>query len=141
MIDAHTHVGIYNHITDDAPTETAAAAMGGVTAMLTYFRTGGLYLNKGGPYKEFLPELLELSEGNYYCDYSYHISPVQGSHISEMEYLLKSGIPTFKIFMFYGLHGLHGRSNEQRKWLRLDEGDEYNLAHFEFRSFNHLYNS
>ncbi len=132
VIDGHTHVGIYNNLKDDAQTESAAAVMGGCTTMCTYIRTGGLYLNKGGTYKEFLPELLELSDGKYHCDYTYHISPVQGSHISEMEYLLKSGVPTFKIFMFYGLHGLHGRSNEQRKWLRLEEGDEYNLAHFEF---------
>lgn len=131
-IDPHTHVGIYRHLTEDAPTESAAAAMGGVTAMLTYFRTGGLYLNKGGSYKNFYPELLDLSKNNYYVDYGYNISPVQGSHIDEMEYLLQSGMPTFKIFMFYGLHGLHGRSDKQREWLCLEEGDEYNLAHFEF---------
>jgi allantoinase len=131
-IDPHTHVGIYRHVSEDAITESAAAAQGGVTAMLTYFRTGGLYLNKGGSYRDFYPELLSLSEGNYYVDYGYNISPVQGSHIDEMAYLLESGMPTFKIFMFYGLHGLHGRSDNQRKWLHLEENDEYNLAHFEF---------
>lgn len=131
-VDPHTHVGIYRHVSDDAQSESAAAAMGGVTAMLTYFRTGGLYLNKGGSYKDFYPELLELSKDNYYVDYGYNISPVQGSHIAEMEYLLQAGMPTFKIFMFYGLHGLHGRSDSQHKWLRLEEHDQYNLAHFEF---------
>ncbi|MFC1670149.1 dihydroorotase family protein [Spirochaetota bacterium] len=132
VIDAHTHVGIYKHISEDAPTETAAAAMGGVTTMITYFRSGGLYLDKGGSYKEFIPELLQLSEGKYNCDYGYHIAPVQGIHVKEMEYLLQQGITTFKIFMFYGLHGLHGKSDQQSKWLRLDEGDDYNLVHFEF---------
>lgn len=132
VIDAHTHVGIYKHVSDDAKTESAAAATGGVTAMLTYFRTGGLYLDKGGAYRDFYPELLSLSEGNYYTDYGYHISPVQGSHIDEMEFLLQNGMPNFKIFMFYGLHGLHGRSDSQSKWLHLEEKDQYNLAHFEF---------
>ncbi len=131
-IDPHTHVGIYRHVREDAITESAAAAMGGVTAMLTYFRSGGLYLDRGGSYKEFYPALLDFSEDNYYVDYGYNISPVQGSHIEEMEFLLQAGVPTFKIFMFYGLHGLHGRSDNQRKWLRLDDEDEYNLAHFEF---------
>ncbi len=131
-IDPHTHVGIYKHVSEDAKTESAAAASGGVTAMLTYFRTGGLYLEKGGSYTDFFPELLNLSEGNYHVDYGYNISPVQGSHITEMDFLLKAGMPTFKIFMFYGLHGLHGRSDSQSKWLRLNEGDQYNLAHFEF---------
>jgi allantoinase len=131
VIDPHTHVGIYKKVNEDAPTESGAATLGGVTAMLTYFRTGGLYLDKGGSYKDFMPELLELSNGNYYTDYGYHISPIQSLHVTEMEDLLKFGVPNFKIFMFYGLHGLHGRSDSQSKWLCLDEGDAYNLAHFE----------
>ncbi len=131
VLDPHCHVGIYKKVNEDAPAESSAGASGGVTAMLTYFRTGGLYLDKGGPYKGFYPELLKLSEGNYYTDYGYHISPVQGSHIKEMEALLDFGVSNYKIFMFYGLHGLDRSSNSQSKWLCLDEGDAYNLAHFE----------
>ena len=37
--------------------------MGGVTSMLTYFRTGQYYLNKGGSYAEFYPEVLDISQG------------------------------------------------------------------------------
>ena len=39
----------------DAQSESKAAAAGGVTAMLTYFRTGQYYLNRGGPYARLLP--------------------------------------------------------------------------------------
>ena len=60
LVDAHTHVGIYSPLAEDAQTESKAAAMGGVTSMLTYFRTGQYYLNKGGPYKDFYPEVLQI---------------------------------------------------------------------------------
>ena len=58
VVDAHTHVGIYAPLADDAVTESRAAVSGGVTTMLTYFRTGQYYLNRGGPYAEFFPEVL-----------------------------------------------------------------------------------
>ena len=34
--------------------------------------------------------------------------------------------------MFYGSHGLHGRSADQRNFLMIGENDRYDLAHFEF---------
>ena len=47
-------------------TRSARAAprrMGGVTSSLNYFRTGQYYLNKGGPYRKFFPEVLKTLEG------------------------------------------------------------------------------
>jgi allantoinase len=134
VVDAHTHVGIYRHVSEDAPTETRAAASGGVTAMLTNFRTGSLYLEKGGPYRDFYPEVLEHSAGSYHVDYGYNIAPIEGQHVGEMEMLLTEfGVPTFsELFMFYGGHGLHGRSDTQRQWLMLGPDDHYDLAYFEF---------
>jgi allantoinase len=133
-IDPHTHVGIYVPPYDDAPTESAAAAQGGVTTIIPYVRTGSLYLNMGGSLKDFFPELLRQSDGRYYIDYAYHVSPINGSQVGEMEYLItECGAPNFgEVFMFYGLHGLHGKSDTQHKWLMLDEGDHYDLAHFDF---------
>jgi allantoinase len=55
VVDAHTHVGIYAPLRDDAVTESQAAVTGGVTTVLTYFRTGQYYLNRGGPYAAFYP--------------------------------------------------------------------------------------
>src|SRR5262245_16475424 len=135
VIDAHTHVGIYAPLAEDALSESQAAVSGGVTTMLTYFRTGQYYLNRGGPYEQVFPEVLERSAGRYWCDYAYHLAPVQASHIDEMEALAtKHGVPSFKIFMFYGGYGLHGQADpaEQRRFLMLDKDDSYDLAHFEF---------
>ncbi|MCP4139126.1 MAG: dihydroorotase family protein [Chloroflexi bacterium] len=133
LVDAHMHVGIYSPLKDDAVTESKAAAMGGVTTALTYFRTGEYYLNKGGPYREFYPEVLDISEGQYWVDYGYHLAPINKGHIDEMPELLSDfGVASFKIFMFYGGHGLHGRSDKQHNFLKLEEGERYDFAHFEF---------
>ena len=51
-VDAHMHAGIYSPLAEDAVTESKAAASGGVTSMITYFRTGQYYLNKGGSYAD-----------------------------------------------------------------------------------------
>ena len=135
VVDAHTHVGIYAPLADDAVSESQAAAMGGVTTMLTYFRTGQYYLNRGGAYAEFFPEVLRLSRGRYWVDYAYHLAPIQGSHVDEMEALAtEHGVPSFKIFMFYGGYGLHGTADRdaQRRFLMIGGDDSYDLAHFEF---------
>ncbi len=135
LVDAHMHVGIYSPLADDAVTESKAAAMGGVTSAITYFRTGQYYLNKGGPYAEFYPEVLEISDGNYYVDYAYHLAPISSSHIDEMESLLiDHGVSSFKIFMFYGGYGLHGKTDKdaQKQFLMIGEDESYDIAHFEF---------
>jgi allantoinase len=135
VVDAHTHVGIYAPLSGDAETESRAAAAGGVTAMLTYFRTGQYYLNRTAPYAEFFPEVLARSEGRYWVDYGYHLAPIRPAHVGEMEALaVEHGVPSFKIFMFYGDYGLHGQADrrDQRNFLMLGEDERYDLAHFEF---------
>ncbi len=135
VVDAHTHVGIYGPLTEDAVSESRAAVSGGVTTMLTYFRTGQHYLHRGGAYAEFFPEVLKQSEGCYHCDYAYHLAPIAASHIGEMDVLAtRHGVISFKIFMFYGGYGLHGQAgpDEQRRFLMIGPEDTYDLAHFEF---------
>src|SRR5947209_13086942 len=132
-VDAHMHIGIYAPLAQDAVSESKAAASGGVTSSLNYIRTGHYYLNRGGPYREFMPEVLEQSEGRFWVDYGYHIAPIEAGHIDEMEHLaLDYGIPSFKIFMFYGGYGLHGRSANQNEFLMIGPEERYDIAHFEF---------
>ncbi|HXG17053.1 MAG TPA: dihydroorotase family protein [Calidithermus sp.] len=135
VVDAHTHVGIYAPLSDDAASESRAAVSGGVTTMLTYFRTGQYYLNRTGPYRDVFPAVLGASRGRYWCDYGYHLAPILGEHIGEMEALAaEHGVPSFKIFMFYGGYGLHGQAgpDAQRRFLMLGPEDSYDLGHFEF---------
>ena len=132
-VDAHMHIGIYSPLNEDAASESKAAAMGGVTSSLNYMRTGHYYLNRGGPYRDFMPEVLKQSKGRFWVDYGYHIAPIESAHMAEMEHLLVDyGIPSFKIFMFYGGYGLHGRSSSQNEFLMIGPDDRYDIAHFEF---------
>ncbi|HXG03043.1 MAG TPA: dihydroorotase family protein [Candidatus Binatia bacterium] len=135
VVDAHTHVGIYAPLAEDAASESRAAVSGGVTTLLTYFRTGQYYLHRSGPYRELYPDVLRASEGRYWCDYGYHLAPILGAHVGEMEALAaEHGVPSFKIFMFYGGYGLHGQAGPdvQRRFLMLGPDDTYDLGHFEF---------
>jgi allantoinase len=133
VVDAHMHAGIYSPLAEDAVSESRAAAQGGVTSMLNYFRTGQYYLNKGGPYRKFFPEVLALSKGRFHVDYAFHLAPMDSTHIREIpELIAKHGVASFKIFMFYGSHGLHGRSDAQRDFLMIGDDERYDYAHFEF---------
>ena len=89
VVDAHMHTGIYAPLAEDAVSESRAAAQGGVTTSLNYFRTGQYYLNRGGSYESFFPEVLKLSEGRFHVDYGYHLAPMDGRHLSEIETLVE----------------------------------------------------
>ncbi|HYF16744.1 MAG TPA: dihydroorotase family protein [Ramlibacter sp.] len=133
VVDAHMHAGIYSPLEEDAISESKAAAVGGVTSSLNYFRTGQYYLNKGGPYARFFPEVLKIAKGRFHVDYGFHLAPMDRKHIEEIPMLIdKHGVASFKIFMFYGSHGLHGASDSQRQFLMIGEDERYDLAHFEF---------
>jgi len=132
-VDAHMHIGIYAPLAQDAVSESKAAAIGGVTSSLNYIRTGHYYLNRRGPYRDFMPEVFKQSEGRFWVDYGYHVAPIETGHIDEMEEIaLDHGIPSFKIFMFYGGYGLHGRSANQNEFLMIGHEERYDIAHFEF---------
>jgi len=133
VVDAHMHSGIYAPLEEDAVSESQAAAMGGVTSSLNYFRTGQYYLNQGGPYKKFFPQVLALAKGRFHVDYAFHLAPMDRTHIDEVPMLIdKHGVSSFKIFMFYGSHGLHGASDSQRQFLMIGDDERYDVAHFEF---------
>jgi allantoinase len=133
VVDAHQHWGIYNPLSADALSESRACAQGGVTTALTYMRTGQYYLNRGGSYREFFPLVLDAVAGRSYVDYAFHLAPMTREHIDEIPGLVEEfGVTSFKVFMFYGSHGLHGRSNDQREFLMIPEDERYDLGHFEF---------
>ncbi|MCA9907260.1 MAG: hydantoinase, partial [Anaerolineae bacterium] len=133
LVDPHMHCGIYAPLAEDAVTESKAAAQGGVTSSLNYMRTGGYYMQRGGPYAEVFPEVLKQSAGNFYVDYAYHLAPLDRKHISEIDMLIeKFGVTSFKIFMFYGGYGLHGAAGKQHEFLMVGEDEKYDIAHFEF---------
>jgi allantoinase len=133
VVDAHQHWGIYNDLGADAESESRACAQGGVTTALTYMRTGRYYLNRGGAYREFFPEVLRAVNNRSYVDYAFHLAPMTKEHLGEIPDLVSEfGVSSFKIFMFYGGHGLHGSSDNQSEFLMIPPDERYDLAHFEF---------
>jgi dihydroorotase-like cyclic amidohydrolase len=101
-VDAHYHLGIYRSIGDDAESETLSSLAGGVTSVVSYFRTGSHYLNKSGPYGEIFPEVLKATAGRARTDFAYHLAPMDRAQIAEIPQLVERfGIRSFKYYMFY----------------------------------------
>ncbi len=120
-VDSHFHVGIYRPLAEDAVSESTSAASGGVTTILSYFRTGQDYLNKVGPFKEILPELVEISEKSFLTDFGYHIACMTDGHLEEIEWLVtQGGVSTLKYYMFYKLLTLAGATPEAKNYLMID---------------------
>lgn len=126
-IDAHLHLGIFRDIERDAVSETSSAAVGGVTTVLSYFRTGQHYLNRSGPYKEIFPDVLDAVAGKSKVDYGFHVAPMTSEHIREMPWLASEmGVTSFKYYMFYKGLNLSGSSRDARGYTM---ADEYDLGH------------
>ena len=113
-VDAHFHIGIYRPIEEDAESETRSSLVGGVTSVISYFRTGSHYLNRSGSYREILPQVIERTSGHSYTDFSYHIGIMEESQLDEIPWLVEQGIGSFKFFMFYKGLNLEGSSTDGR---------------------------
>lgn len=126
-VDAHFHIGIYRPIADDAESETRSALVGGATTVLSYFRTGGHYLEKTGPYRRIFPEVLEATAGHAYTDYGYHLALMTTEQIGEVDWLVaEAGVASFKYYMFYKGLNLSGSSTDTSS---LTMSDVYDLGH------------
>lgn len=126
-VDPHFHLGIYRDITEDARSETASSLAGGVTSVISYFRTGSHYLEKSGPYKDIFPEVLEKTEGHSWVDYGYHLAPMVREQISEIERLVsEDGVASFKYYMFYKGLDLAGASSDAKGYTM---SENYDLGH------------
>lgn len=125
-VDAHFHIGIYRPIEEDAESETRSSLVGGVTSVISYFRTGSHYLNRSGSYREILPQVIERTSGHAYTDFSYHIGIMEDAQLDEIDWLVEQGIGSFKFFMFYKGLNLEGSSTDGRA---LTMSENYDLGH------------
>ena len=126
-VDAHFHLGIYRDITEDTKSETASSLAGGVTSVISYFRTGSHYLEKTGPYAEIFPEVLEKTDGHSWVDYGYHLAPMVRDQIGEIDRLVtEDGVASFKYYMFYKGLDLSGASSDARGYTM---SENYDLGH------------
>lgn len=126
-VDSHFHLGIYRDLPQDARSETASALVGGVTTVVSYFRTGRHYLNKSGPYREIFPEVLTATAGQAWTDYAYHIAVMTADQLDEVDWLVgEQGVGSFKYYMFYKGLNLAGDSTRGSDYTM---ADTYDLGH------------
>lgn len=126
-VDSHYHVGIYRPHSEDAESESRSALVGGVSTIVSYWRTGHHYLNKTGLYRDIFPEVLELSNGHFYTDYSYHIAVMTAAQLDEVEWLVESaGVGSFKFYMFYKALTLSADSTKGSEYTM---AENYDLGH------------
>ncbi|MDE1766396.1 MAG: amidohydrolase family protein [Thaumarchaeota archaeon] len=95
IIDPHVHYGVYSPIEQAAVTESKVAAVGGITTMMRMLRMGGSY-------RKNLDSHLSESAKSHYVDYTIHASILHESQIDEMEFCMKKGITSFKLYMNLG---------------------------------------
>ena len=126
-VDSHYHLGIYRDITADTESETTSSLVGGVTTVISYFRTGSHYLNRSGPYREIFPEVLERVGGHAKVDYAFHLAPMTGEHVREIAWLAdEMGVTSFKYYMFYKGLNLSSDSRDAKAYTM---AEEYDLGH------------
>lgn len=126
-VDSHYHIGIYRPLAEDAESETCSSLVGGVTTVLSYFRTGQHYLNRVGPYREIFPEVLGLIAGRAYTDYGFHLAIMTTAQLDEVDWLVaEQGVTSFKFYLFYKGLNLAADSTRASEYTM---ADAYDLGH------------
>lgn len=98
IIDVHLHLGhgkdiARPRVAQDAATETAAAAMGGITTFVPY-------LMATDPFESLFEEVREVTEAGARIDFGYHfIISTEAQLAGVPRYVREFGVPSFKIFM------------------------------------------
>jgi dihydropyrimidinase len=94
IIDPHVHLGFYDPA-GEHESETAAAALGGITTTIRYFRALQ-------PYDDIFPEELNRAAARSHVDYAYHLGVLIDAHIDRLEdYSRRWGITSFKMYACY----------------------------------------
>ena len=126
-VDSHYHLGIYRDLATDTESETTSSLVGGVTSVISYFRTGQHYLNKSGPYREIFPEVLATVAGHSKVDYGFHLAPMTSEQVGEIPWLIdEMGVTSFKYYMFYKGFNLAASSSDAKSYTM---SDNYDLGH------------
>lgn len=95
VVDPHQHIGIYNPMAEDFVAETSAAAIGGVTTIVNYYRGRESYL-------ESVPGLIETGRKSSLVDFTFSLGLLTRRHLDEVgEYARQLGITSYKFYRNY----------------------------------------
>lgn len=96
-IDPHIHLGHRSDISrprdpGDAASETAAAALGGVTTIISYVMSSE-------PYAPVIDELIDVTKTGARIDFGFHFVIATEAQLADLPSYIAAGIPTAKLFM------------------------------------------
>lgn len=95
VIDPHMHLGIYNDLAADFAEQTPAAALGGVTTIVNYYRGRDSY-------HCYVPELIRCGEENSYIDFTFSLGVLTRRHLAELQSIAETfGITSYKFYRNY----------------------------------------
>ena len=94
-IDPHVHYGYYNKLEDDFVRQSKAAAIGGTTSIVSYYRGGKSY-------HEYAPWLINTGEKFSVIDFTFSFGIMTEQHLDELENIINEfGITSFKHYRNY----------------------------------------
>ncbi|MGD8520035.1 MAG: amidohydrolase family protein [Desulfobacterales bacterium] len=98
LIEPHVHYGYRGNLKGHFQTETASAALGGITTVIPFYRDienpTGLYEN--------IPDLKAMAEAHTHIDFSLHLLLITRRQLMNVDrYFYDYGIPSFKFYMAY----------------------------------------
>lgn len=115
VIDPHVHYGFYNKLEDDFYQQTNAAAIGGITSVVMYYRGGESY-------HKYAPWLISTGEKSSALDFAFSFGIMTNQHLSEVEDIIsRYGVTSFKHYRNYQ-GKLQGMFNTEDA-LRYDSAD------------------
>ncbi len=98
LIEPHTHIGFLNPFAADVVSETASAAIGGVTTVFTFHRHYQSAEPK--PYDDF-PDLVAAIAAGAHVDMAIHLGMLTEAQTRDIERYLDWGVSSFKFYMAY----------------------------------------
>jgi len=98
LVEPHVHYGYRGNLASQFFTETASAAIGGITMVVPFFRDiqnpTGLYDN--------LAEVKKIAEANSCIDFSLHLLLITRKQLAQVKkYVEEHAITSFKFYMVY----------------------------------------
>lgn len=98
VIEPHTHIGFANDFAADVASETASAALGGITTVFSFHRHYKSAQPK--PYDD-LPELIDIINRGAHTDMAIHLGILIEGQANELEKYIEQGVSSFKFYMAY----------------------------------------
>jgi dihydropyrimidinase len=114
-VDPHVHFGITNEIAEDYAIDGAAAAVGGYTTVVSFYRHADSYLGT-------IPRLVERVAQHTPIDFALSLGLLRRRHWAEFrETILESGVTSWKFYRMY--EGIVGQRFGVEDPLTLDDAD------------------